>query len=185
MNDELAGQLAALHADAFGWSLHCCAGDRSRAEEVLQIAYLKAADGRARPGGLSSLKTWWFGVIRFTAREEWRRHRFRQTLLGRLWQQALGEGSSDPAPSPIRRMEYGERAQALRRCLALLPARQAEVLHLVFYQDLTLSQAAGIMGVSVGAVRQHYERGKARLRLLLKENEPPELQPETSHDALA
>jgi RNA polymerase sigma-70 factor (ECF subfamily) len=41
------------------------------------------------------------------------------------------------------------------------------VLHLVFYQDLSISEAAVIMGVSLGSARTHYERGKARLRELL------------------
>ena len=53
-------------------------------------------------------------------------------------------------------------------------ARQAEVLHLVFYQDLTINEAAQIMDVGIGSARQHYERGKARLRTLL--------QPDSHHE---
>ena len=44
------------------------------------------------------------------------------------------------------------------------------MLHLVFYQDLTIADAAEILGVSVGSARTHYERGKAQLRRLLGEN---------------
>jgi RNA polymerase sigma factor (sigma-70 family) len=55
-----------------------------------------------------------------------------------------------------------------RAALEKLPARQAETLHLVFYQDLTLNEASQVMRVSLGSVRQHYERGKARLRELLQ-----------------
>jgi RNA polymerase sigma factor (sigma-70 family) len=61
-----------------------------------------------------------------------------------------------------------ERNAELRRCLQQLPARQAEVLHLVFYQDLTINEAANVMRVGIGSARQHYERGKARLRTLLQ-----------------
>jgi hypothetical protein len=53
-----------------------------------------------------------------------------------------------------------------------LPARQAEVLHLVFYQDLTINEAANVMRVGIGSARQHYERGKARLRTLLQPGSP-------------
>ena len=167
MERETADQLEALHPDAFGWALHCCGGDHSRAEEVLQNAYLKAAAGRAIFSGASSFKTWWFGVIRFTAHEEFSRLRYRESLLGKLFHQLTGD-QHDPRPSPSRQVELDEQTVQLRATLAQLPARQAEVLHLVFYQDLSISEAATIMKVSLGSARQHYERGKARLRSLLQ-----------------
>jgi RNA polymerase sigma factor (sigma-70 family) len=166
MEREMADQLESLHPDAFGWALHCCAGDHSRAEDVLQNAYLKLAAGRAAHSGLSSFKTWWFGVIKFTAQEEFRRLRYRESLLGKLLLQFTGD-AQDTRPSPARQVELDEQTQELRACLAQLPARQAEVLHLVFYQDLTLNEASAVMNISLGSVRQHYERGKARLRSLL------------------
>ncbi len=170
MERATADQLEALHPDAFGWALHCCGADHARAEDVLQNAYLKLAAERARHDGRSSFKTWWFGVIRHTAHEELRRQRYRESLIGKL----LAAFSEEPHPAPSRQVEMDEQAAELRDCLAQLPARQAEVLHLVFYQDLTIKQAAEVMRVGLGSARQHYERGKARLRSLL--------QPASSHD---
>jgi RNA polymerase sigma-70 factor (ECF subfamily) len=173
MERELADQLESLHGDAFGWALHCCAGDHSRAEDVLQNAYLKIATGRTRHSGLSSFKTWWFGVIRYTAQEEFRRLRYRESLLGKLRLQ-LRADAHDSRSSPSHQVELDEQSQHLRACLSLLPARQAEVLHLVFYHDVTLNEASVIMKISLGSVRQHYERGKYRLRSLLTPTQPDE-----------
>ena len=170
MERELAATLESLHPDAFGWALHCCGGDPGRAEDVLQNAYHKVVAERARFDGRSAFKTWWFGVIRFTAMEDHRRERFRASLLGKL----LSAFTEEHHPAPSRLMELDERAAQLRAALSQLPARQAETLHLVFYQDLTLNEAAQVMRVSLGSVRQHYERGKARLRELL--------QPDSNHE---
>lgn len=164
MDKELAANLETLHPDAFGWALHCCGGDSPRAEDVLQNAYLKVAQERIHFEGRATFKTWWFGVIRFTAQEEHRRVRFRDSLLGRL----IASFTDDTHPPPSQNLELSERNAELRAALAQLPPRQAEVLHLVFYQDLTLAEAASVMKVTVGSTRQHYERGKARLRELLK-----------------
>ena len=160
----LSETLEALHAGAFAWSLACSRRDRGMAEEVLQTAYLKVLSGAARFDGRSEPKTFLYGVIRRTALE----HR-RRSLRERM-RVALGlSASNDRArtPSPEDTAVAGEASERLTAALARLSDRQREVLHLVFADDLTVDGAAGVMGVSVGAARKHYDRGKTRLRALL------------------
>jgi len=45
------------------------------------------------------------------------------------------------------------------------------VLHLVFYQELTIEEASRVMNVSLGTARTHFDRGKRRLREILVERE--------------
>jgi RNA polymerase sigma-70 factor (ECF subfamily) len=45
------------------------------------------------------------------------------------------------------------------------------VLHLVFYQDLTVEEASRILNISLGTARTHFARGKDQLRKLLAKQE--------------
>lgn len=154
---DLRAELERHHPAAFGWAMHCCGRDRAEAEDVLQMTYLKVLEGRAVFGGRSSFKTWLLGVIRHTASERWRLR-----LLPARWLDHV----ETPAPGDDPQAEFARSETAIRlaRELRQLPQRQRDVLHLVFYQDLTIEQAAGVIGVGLGTARTHYERGKARLR---------------------
>src|SRR5438270_13545241 len=159
---ELKAELETLHSASFGWALNCCRRDRAEAEEVLQTVYLKILEGKACFRGEASLKTWLFAVIRKTAIGE-----HRKNLLRRLrWSDSSEQETIlvSPLDQPGAAFEKSETHAMFQNALKSLPRRQREALHLVFYQDLSLSEAAVVMGISIGSARQHYERGKKRLR---------------------
>jgi RNA polymerase sigma-70 factor (ECF subfamily) len=159
---ELKAGLEMLHGASFGWALNCCRRDRAEAEEVLQTVYLKILEGKARFRGEANLKTWLFAVIRNTAISEHRR-----SLLRRLIMTADREATTEQLSvyeTPTEGFERSETQAQFQNALKSLPARQREALHLVFYEDLSLREAAEVMRVSIGSARQHYERGKKRLR---------------------
>jgi RNA polymerase sigma-70 factor (ECF subfamily) len=164
ISGDLEAELARHHRAAYGWALACCRWDRSAAEDVLQTAYLKIVDGRARFGGRSEFRTWLFGVIRRTAGEERRRRAIRRWL-------PLSPNGRDPGADPATEVVRAESGARLIAALRQLPGRQRDVLHLVFYQEMSIAEAGEVLGLSVGTARTHYERGKARLRTLLGEEE--------------
>jgi RNA polymerase sigma-70 factor (ECF subfamily) len=160
----LERELERFHPSSFGWAMVCCHWDRDEAEEVLQASYLKAIEGRARFNGHSSARTWFFGVVRQTALEKRRYHAVR-SLAHRRW--FMNRPESEPVPTPERLSAEAEVQTHMRRLLARLSRRQRDLLHLVFYQELTIEEAADVLHISLGTARTHYERGKARLRRLL------------------
>jgi RNA polymerase sigma-70 factor (ECF subfamily) len=163
---ELRMQLELHHHASYGWAAACCAKAPELAEDVLQTAYLKVLRGLARYDGRSTFKTWLFGVIRMTAVDEQRR----QWL--RVFRLSSQEGEPEMhLPDCGDRLDQSARSGMFREALARLPKRQQEVMHLVFYQDLSLQEASHIMGVSLGSARTHYERGKSRLRAMLEKSE--------------
>jgi RNA polymerase sigma factor (sigma-70 family) len=166
---ELKAELERLHNASFGWALSCCRRDRTDAEEVLQTVYLKIFEGKAVYRGESSLKTWLFAVIRMTAATEYRRKLMRTLRLVPGFDEPKEQMS--PGESPSASFERSESQAHFQNALKVLPRRQREALHLVFYEDLSLREAADVMGVSIGSARQHYERGKKHLREALTQME--------------
>ncbi len=161
--------LEQIHGACFGWALALSAGDRVEAEDVLQTAYLRVLSGQARFDGRSSLKVWLFGVVRKVRAE---RRRSLALRLSALLRWTLPGREVDGAPGPAEDALRAERAARTRSALARLSARQRDTLHLVFYQELTLEEAARVLGITPGSARTHYERGKARMRTLLTEEGP-------------
>ena len=166
--DAIKEELEKLHDSAFGWAMTCCGRDRDLAAEVLQQAYCRMLDGKASFSGKSEFRTWVFGVIRLVALEEVRRQ-------SRQQQHTPSNGNADItkiAASELEntKLEDLELAGQLDAALARLSKRQREVLHLVFYQGLTIEQTAGVLAINVGSARQHYQRGKTSLRRMLEAN---------------
>ena len=164
-SSELRSRLESHQRESYGWALCCCSRDAAEAENVLQAAYLKILEGRARFEGRSAFKTWLFSVIRRTAADARRRKFFRRLRLV-----AYAQGAARGVEGLDETIYRSEMRDLFRRALAALPRRQAEVLQLVFYHDLSLSEAAEVMCVSLGSARTHYERGKRRLRRLLTDS---------------
>jgi RNA polymerase sigma-70 factor (ECF subfamily) len=149
----LVDNLQSLHKDGFYWALQCCGYNEVLAADILQEVYLKILQNRARFQGSSSLKTWFFSVIRYTTIDYLRQER------------------KDEPLEAIRDMSDGtmlEESRDYKQLINQLPQKQAMVLLLVFYHDMTIDSAAEVIGVSVGTARTHYFRGKEKLREILK-----------------
>jgi RNA polymerase sigma-70 factor, ECF subfamily len=161
---DLERQLEELHPASFAWALGLCGRDADDAQEVLQETYLKIFEGKARFDGRSTLKTWLFAVIRRTAATRRRLRWLRELRFVRDDVSAVPDGNE----SAERRVIHSERTSELLRALNRLARRQREVIELVFYHDMTIEEAAGVVGVSVGTARVHYHRAKQRLLAELK-----------------
>jgi len=165
---HLRAMMQEHHTASYGWARVCAARLGVEAEDVLQTVYVKLLNGQARYDGRAAFKTWLFSVIRNTALDERRRRRLRWLFSADITKDT---DRPDFATDQLGQLERSEATESFRKALSGLPGRQQETLHLVFYQDMSIQEAAAAMGVSVGSARTHYERGKQRLREWLRGRE--------------
>lgn len=147
--------LAALHGELYGWALSRCDFNHAAAEDLVQQAYVELLSGNARFDNKSSLKTFVFSVVQNLARGRFRRLSSRLRLVKTYQQDIAGE----TADSGEHRVD-----DSVWRAVRALPARQRDVIELVFCRDLTVEQASAVMGVTTGTGRTHYDRAKKALR---------------------
>ncbi len=122
----------------------------------MQEAYVAVLSGAARFDNKSSLKTFLFGVVQNLARSRFRQIATRMRLVTTYAAGAEDDGlHAGPADDREIRQVW--------RAVEALPARQRDVTELVFCRDMTIEEAAEVMGVSVGTGRVHYDRAKKAL----------------------
>jgi RNA polymerase sigma-70 factor (ECF subfamily) len=149
--------LEAIHGQVFGWALSRCNFEQQLAEDLVQQAYVELLTGKARFTGGSSLRAFVFSVVQNLARSRFRRRAMHLRLVHR----------AAPVDDVSHLEEPGEHS-ALWRAVQELPARQRDIVELVFCRDLTVEEASQIMGVSTGTGRVHYDRAKKALRKKLE-----------------
>jgi RNA polymerase sigma-70 factor (ECF subfamily) len=155
------GALRALYA-AYGRRVLAYAyrltDSRLLAEEVVQDTLLAAWQGARRFRGDSRVLTWLLGIAHRQALNATRRKRLFLLDLEKAAPVA------DRVPGPQAQAEGLDRRRVLQGALGELSANHQAVLELVFYQELSLKEAAEVCGCPVGTVKSRLSYAKAHLR---------------------
>jgi RNA polymerase sigma-70 factor (sigma-E family) len=127
-------------------------GDWALAEDLLQTALARAyprwdrivrddPEAYVRKVIVNTWSSWW--------RRKWR-----------------GEQPTSELPEAAAPDDYvdADRRQAVRRALATLPPRQRAVVVLRFHEDMSESQVAALLDISVGTVKSQTAKAMAKLR---------------------
>lgn len=134
-------------------------GDRSVAEDLCQDAFVAAFRRWTEVGVMEYPDAWVRRVVANRSASRFRRLASEGRALFRL-----GPPSQEvPPPS--------EDSMAVWSALRRLPPRQAEIVVLIYFADLSHVDASALMGCSVETARTHLKRAKARLARALGDDE--------------
>src|SRR5215470_5633029 len=142
--------------------------DRATAEEVTQEVFVKVISRAHQYDGRAEVASWLFAIAANACRDRLRRER-RGGVIPL-------EGIPEPA-SPSReggvleRMLHREKRDRVRRALSLLSEEQREALVLARYHGLPYAEIAGVLGISVGAVKTRIFRAVETLKARFSEGE--------------
>lgn len=147
-------EFVATRGAALSRAAYLLTGNHQTAEDLLQEALAKTAARWHRIEAGGNPEAYVRKVMLNQLRSWLRRRRFVQVSL-------------DSAADPIADTDVAGGVSlhiTMARVLASLPPRQRAVLYLRFYEDLSETDTAGLLGCSVGTVKRHAHDGLAALR---------------------
>ena len=135
----------------YAMALRLGGGDRGEAEEIVQMTWLRAAQGLDGFEWRSSLATWLTGIAVNCARERRRARPPDPAPLAAL----------DTLPAPVT--APGLRLD-LERAIAALPDGYRDVVVLHDVEGLTHAEVAAALGIAVGTAKSQLFHGRRALR---------------------
>ncbi len=138
-------------------------GDRTRADDITQEAFLRAWKALGSFDGRAAFSTWLHRIVVNAARHEHRWSLSRPT--------APLSDAVDPASSvrTERLVEERARDEALHRVLRVLPVDQRAALVLTAFMDCTYEEAASILEVSEPTLRGRVARARRTVATAMEE----------------
>jgi RNA polymerase sigma-70 factor (ECF subfamily) len=130
-------------------------GDAHAAEDLLHDAIVRAMNGCERFEGRSSFMTWLFQIIVNCFRDRLKAKSMEQTDVEH------GDTKSFDPSAPASERELGER---IAQHVSFLPPRQREVMVLVVFENMSVWDAAEVLGISETNVRVNLCLARERLK---------------------
>lgn len=155
------GKLLAHHEPFVLSLLRRLVRDPATAEDLCQETFLRVLRGLPHFRAESGLRTWIYRVAHNAATDHLRGRGPDDSLDSRAEE---GFEPSAPGPTPTASVEEGELRKAVEEAMETLPAVQREVLHLLYWEDLSVAEIARATGMPDGTVKTHLFRGRQALR---------------------
>jgi RNA polymerase sigma-70 factor (ECF subfamily) len=133
-------------------------GNREDAEDVVQDIYVQAFRDREKRRNITDVRPYLF---RMTG------NRCTDVLRARARRQATGPADIAGKDYLFKSLEAAEKAAGIRVLLDRIPDREADVIRLRAWSDLTFAEIAVAVKSSVSTVKTRFRLGVERLQRLL------------------
>jgi RNA polymerase sigma-70 factor, ECF subfamily len=136
--------------------------DSARAEDLVQATLVRIIAARGRFVAGSRVSPWAFSILHHLFLDQTKRKRLEIPSNDRD-----GDEPASDQPGPEECADFRQRDQLLRRALTSLPQPQRVAYELIAFEQLTHSEAAEMLGVTVAAVKLRLQRAKQAIAVAL------------------
>lgn len=139
--------------------------NREEAEEVAQDAFIKVYKSLGKFKGDSKFSTWLYTITYNTCLDRLRKYKREQHTVT---VDEYIENQLALADNTLNSLEDNERKKIIQDCLLLLPGEDSFLLTLFYFEDQSVKEIAGIIGVNPNHVKIKLYRSRKRLAAVLK-----------------
>lgn len=132
------------------------------AEELTNEVFMEVWRNAARFEGNSAPQTWILSIAHHRAVSSLRKRR--EAAWDEERAQELADGGDDPEVSAQKR----DKSAIMQRCMERLSAEHREILDLVYYHELSIAEAATVVGIPENTVKTRMFHARKRLSEILK-----------------
>ena len=137
--------------------------NEATAEELISEVFLDVWRQAGKFEGRSAVSTWMLSIARFKA----------LSVLRRRPEEELDDETAgaieDHADDPEVALAKKDKGAVLRKCLTRLSAEHREIIDLVYYNEKSVEEVAGIVGIPEATVKTRMFYARKKLSELLKE----------------
>jgi RNA polymerase sigma-70 factor (ECF subfamily) len=156
--ETLAAVYDAYGALAYGLALKLV-GSQTEAEDVVQESFLALWRQAERLDPEKGVRSYLLSIVHHRAIDRVR-HRGRRPELELDLDLPIASGDEDPADTAVRNSER----ETVRAALVALSTEQRRTVEMVYFQGMTMNEAAERQGIPAGTVKSRLRLALGRLR---------------------
>jgi len=141
--------------------------NREEAEEVSQDVFIKIFKSLKNFKGDSKVSTWVYRITYNTCLDRIKKNKKKQRHVDVDYVKEVAFSDVDDA---LEKMVREEKSELINKCLAKLPAEDAGVLTLYYFEEKNLTELEKILNLSANTVKVRLFRARKKLAAIMEAN---------------
>jgi RNA polymerase sigma factor, sigma-70 family len=137
--------------------------DVHAAEDIFQDVFIKISQKLSTFEGNSSIKTWIIRITINTCKDYLKSAWSRRVVPMMEYQE-----DSIVSESDFDGVEQKDSRELIRKSVMSLPSKYKDVVLCIYFQDLTIAEAAKILNLAEGTVKSRLARARQKLKFVLE-----------------
>lgn len=133
--------------------------NRTVAEDLTQLVFMKCFENLDYFRGDSSLKTWLCRIAVNCTNDYFKSWNFKYTFLTDKIHHLFNDKSNSPEELVVK----GEDYRHVKKCVLSLPVKYREVIFLHYFEDLSLKEISELLSLNLNTVKSRHIRAKVLL----------------------